>query len=77
MKADGWPIRRELFFLVAAVDRLSLLLWAKTEDAAKGRNRPKSLLDVLVGTVSENDILSFDTAEDFETARKRILEGGT
>ena len=31
--------------LAAMVDRLSTLVWFKTKDGAKGRNRPKSVLE--------------------------------
>ena len=34
----------ETLLLAAAVDRLSLLFWSKTESAKKNRNRPISIL---------------------------------
>lgn len=36
------------------VDALNLLVWSKTEDAKKGRNRPKSILELLNKTMTKN-----------------------
>ena len=70
-------VERNTMLLAAAVDRLSMLVWAKTRDATKNRNRPKSILDILTGTINTNDDLqTFDTAEEFEAARRRILGKG-
>lgn len=65
----------DTLILAAILDRLSLLLWAKTEDGARGRNRPASLTEQLLGTGTRNDnVVSFASAEDFELARANIIE---
>lgn len=70
-------VEREQMLLAAAVDRLSMLVWAKTKDAAKNRNKPKMILDILTGEkVTNDDLQTFETADEFEAARKRILEKG-
>ena len=61
--------------LAAAVDRLGLLVWMKTKDATKGRNRPKSLLEELMKKPEDVSML-FDSPELFEAARKRIMKEG-
>lgn len=71
MKMAGEKIPRGDLMQAAMVDRLSLLLWAKTKDAQHGINRPKSLLEVLMGTQKKGDVQSFDSPEDFETEWKR------
>ena len=63
--------------MAAAVDRLSMLVWFKTEDGQKGRKRPESILAKLTNEKQvERDFKVFETAEDFEAARQRILQGG-
>lgn len=78
MKISGLQISPETALMAAAVDRLSLLFWAKTKDAENGNNRPESILAKLTGeiTTKDSDLQSFDTAEEFEAARQRILQGG-
>lgn len=71
MRLSGSKVPRRDILLAAAVDRLSLLVWGMTEDAQKGRNRPDSLLDALMGVEQEKengDVMSFDSADDFEAA---------
>lgn len=59
--------------LAAAVDRLSFLAWAKTKDAEKGRNRPESILGLIQGK-KDNDTTAFVSGEEYEEARRRIIE---
>lgn len=73
-KLTGTKVQPELLLLAAAVDRLSLLVWSKTTDAENGINAPKSIVDILNGdTAPESDIVTFETAEEFEAARKEII----
>lgn len=59
------------------VDYLAKLWWSKTTDAEKGRNMPISIASkFLKEDIEIKEMLSFDTAEDFEKARKEILEKG-
>ncbi len=75
MKLSGAKVQPDFLLLAAAVDRLSLLVWSKTKDAEKGRNRPKSLIDILNGREKESEIMSFDTAEEWEAAKAHIIGG--
>lgn len=54
---------------------MSLLLWTKTKDAEKGRNRPESIVDKMLGNETkqefEHDV--FDSVEEFEKAREKAL----
>lgn len=74
----GTKVETDTALLAAAVDRLSMLVWAKTKDAPKGRNKPKSILGYLTneGRGKSDDLMTFDNAEDFEAARKRIIQKG-
>ena len=60
------------FLLASIVDKLNILIWQKTKDGAKNRNRPKSLVDALSGRTDANEVKGFDTAEDFKAALKRF-----
>ena len=60
----------------AAVDRLSLLVYANTKDAQKGRNRPESIISALTKTEdnSKKGLLRFSSGSEFEAARAKLLE---
>lgn len=73
MKLSGAKVKPDFLLLAAAVDRLSLLVWSKTKDAEKGRKRPKSLVEVLNGKKKEIDVMAFNTAEEWERAKAKII----
>ena len=74
MSLNGMRVSPGDLLMAAAVDRLSLLVWSKTKDAEKGRKRPKSIVEAI--TKEENkQIITFASAEDFEEARRRIING--
>ena len=61
---------------VMIYDKLAWLQWAQTKDGANDLNRPEPLARKLFDSSSENtDIKGFSNAEEFETERRRILEG--
>lgn len=59
------------------LDRLSILIWQKTEDAQTGNNRPASVVDLLTGNAQEPETenISFASGKEFEETRNRILKG--
>lgn len=71
MKLSGVTVSTDTMLLAAAVDRLSLLVWMKTKDAEKGRNRPKSILDAF--SEKESKTSSYASGEDFMRAREKLL----
>ena len=76
MQASGQKIKLDSALLAASLDRLSMLLWARTKDGEKNRRRPKSILDTLTKEKDKKDqVVAFESAEDFMEARRRILEG--
>lgn len=77
-KMAGVPCSNETLLLAMAVDRLSLLFWAKTEDGQKNRNRPESIYMRILGLNEkpENNVVAFANGCDFEAARQKILNGG-
>lgn len=56
------------------VDNLAWLVWSKTKDAEKGRNKPISIYKELTEE-KEIETISFRSAEAFEKARAEILKG--
>lgn len=73
MTISGAKYPLDIILQACIVDRLSLLVWAKTKDGSKGRNKPKSILSTLMQTEHE-DVIGFNTADEFEEARRRIIE---
>lgn len=71
IKLSGSKVSPEILLLAGIVDRLSLVLWTKTKDAQKGRNRPKSVLDSMYK--KETDVSAFASGKEFEEERQRIL----
>lgn len=57
------------------LDRLSILIWQKTEDAQTGKNRPASIVDLLTGNAQEPETVSFASGKEFEETRNKILKG--
>lgn len=60
------------YLLAGIFDRLTLLVYANTKDAQKGRNKPKLLLDMI--SKEKDNINSFNSSEDFEKAKAKILK---
>ena len=71
IKLSGAKVPTDTLLLASAVDKLSFLAWSRTKDAEEGRNRPGSIVNILTGHTEEKDIMSFETAEEFETAKAR------
>lgn len=72
MNKMAYPL--ETMLLASAVDKLSLLLWAKTKDGAKNRNRPKMILEMLQADPAQ-DIATFSTPELFEDMWEQLAGG--
>lgn len=62
--------------LATIADGIRNLQWMQTKDGAKGRNRPESILEALLGeSMPDKDVQAYLTAEDYERERRRILGG--
>jgi hypothetical protein len=73
LNGQRWPMNTLLTAM--ATDRLGELVWTKTKDGQRGRNRPKSILRILTEDPKKNEpeSLAFDTPEEFERARRAII----
>ncbi len=74
-KIRNEKVSPQILLIASAVDRLSLLVWAKTKSGQKGTNKPKMLVDQLIGNINKDDIESFASGEDFERRKAQILGG--
>lgn len=70
---SGQTVPTNTILLASIVDALNTLVWFKTEDGQKGRNRPASVLERLTQSEQEQ-IAEFDSIEAYEAARRRIME---
>ena len=73
----GAKIGLEEMLMAVCADRLGLLVWANTKDGQKGRNKPKSILDVLTTdkVTSTSAFKAYDSGAAFEAARAKLLGG--
>ena len=77
MKMTGQKVKLDTMLLASTVDKLSLLVWTKTKDGQKGRNKPTSLVESINKPVKVKEELVFTSGEEFERVRNKILrEGG-
>lgn len=78
MKIRDTSVSPEILLIAQAVDRLGILVWQNTKDARYGRNIPESITQRLLDPKEEPKYKydSFDSPEEFEAARTRILESG-
>lgn len=73
MKIGGRKATRLELLLASAVDKLSTLIWFKTEDGHNGENRPASVLSFLLDETEQDDEEeSFETGEEFEDTWESI-----
>lgn len=75
MKMTGQEISLRDLLIAGIFDYCALLVWSKTKDAERGRNRPESILTSLLNQNKKDDdeILIYASGEDFIEDRKRIL----
>ena len=80
MKLSGQSVPLDTLLLGTISDSLKTLVWFQTEDGQKGKNRPISIINLLTNkkekSQQQEDVIVFNSGEDFEQRRKRIMEGG-
>lgn len=74
-KLSNAPVGVDTLLLAHIVDRLSMLVWFKTEDAQRGQNRPQSMVQMLMDANKPKDYEQFDTVEEFEKIRHQLMSG--
>lgn len=78
MKASGQTVSIDTLLLAGISDKLSTLVWFQTEDGQKGKNRPTSIIDLFTNnkTESNEDVIVFNSGEDFIKARSELIQTG-
>lgn len=76
MRLAGMAVDQATLLQAAMVDQLSMMVWMQTADGAKGRNRPKSVMQALTSSPQKKDeIRVFASGKDFEKEWKRLTGG--
>lgn len=74
LKLNGEKMPQDLTLLAAIVDRLSILVWANSKDAAKGQNKPKLILEEInKQPKKDTNVVAFENGADFDEARKKLI----
>ena len=72
MAAAGLPVPMDTILLACIVDRLSILIWQRTKDGAKGRNRPRMIVDAILDADKNDGVVAFNSVEAFEAAMRQF-----
>ena len=76
MKANGLEVDINSLLLAHIADNTAINYWAKTEDARKGKNKPKSLVGLLANKTDESKKLKqFKSGSDFDKEWERLTNG--
>lgn len=71
MKLAEINITKDQLINASILDGINILIWQNSKDGAKGRNRPKSVVDRLIGKEEKKmeklDTYVFDSIDDFES----------
>lgn len=78
MKISGQSVPLDTLLLAGISDRLSTLVWFQTEDGRKGKNRPTMVVNLLTDRAQESkeDVIVFNSGEEFIKKRNQLLVGG-
>lgn len=78
MKLNNWNIDLNTQLIAGIFDITNMLLWSKTKDAEKGKNRPTSLRKALISNDVEKkrNEVTFESGKEFESARRKIMMKG-
>ena len=77
LKASGSPASQETVLLAMIADRVEAFRYGFSEDASKGRNKPPSILGLLLGeeenTNQNKSVVAFDSGKAFDEAWAKII----
>lgn len=75
LKVAGENYPLDTMLLAAIADRLSIMIWARTKDGEKGRNRPKMISDILSSKDEVKEVRGFASGEAFVAKWNEIIRG--
>ena len=71
----GNRISTQMALLAGSYDMLRTLVWFKTKDGHRNRNRPQSVLQQLIsGKKPDNEMELYESGEEFEKARAKLIK---
>ena len=73
MKAAGDKIDLNSLIMAHILDGINTLIWFQTKDGAKGKNRPKSVVEMLTRDEIK-ETAGFVSGKEFERMREELLE---
>lgn len=65
MKLSGLSVNLYQMLAALQIDMLQILAWQNTKDGRKGVNRPKGLYQMLTEHDDKDELMSFDTPEEY------------
>lgn len=68
---SGMKVPMDTFLLASITDYLSWLVWSKTKDGQNGKNKPRSIVDILNGK-DEEENQKFVSGDDFEAMWQQL-----
>lgn len=75
VKMSGAARDENTMILAAIFDAVRVIVWAKTKDAERGRNRPKSLVESFMEKPKTDDnIVTTNSGAEFHALREKILQ---
>ncbi|WP_308655481.1 DUF5361 domain-containing protein [uncultured Anaerococcus sp.] len=75
MKISGQKFNYETMLLAGILDANNWLVWSKSKDGQKNKNKPKPVLKHMYSDDSnKNNCIKFSSSKDFENARKKAIE---
>lgn len=80
LKMNDQLVSLEAMLLASISDRLGTLVWFQSEDGQKGKNRPTAITPTLTKTKTQEqpkDTVVFESGEEFERTRQKLLGGGS
>ena len=75
MAISGQKHSFDRLLLARLVDDVAFIAWTHTKDAEKNKNRPKPILQELLGIENAEKCESFHTADDFNKRWKELTGG--
>ena len=78
MALTGIHYSFDTMLLASILDNLNMRIWAMSENAKKGINKPQSIVSRLLGKTEDDgrNEMVFDSVEAFEEMRKKLIEKG-
>ena len=74
-RLTGAKTGRDTLLLAAIADRLALIAWMLSEDGKKNRNRPRPILDAILGGDQDKTPRGFGSSAEFDAAWKNLTGG--